>query len=944
MFRNEIKPKEANIASDNCLSEPVQEGQEGQEHGQEGQECGKKGQEDGQEGQKPVQEGQEYGKEGRECGKEGQEPGKEGQEHGQEGQEHGQEGQHCGKEGQEHGQESQEHGQECQDCGKEGQECGKEGQERGQESQGPGQSRQGWAVGWLGPLDRRCLRQGRRDEADRAWVRDTGRQDRREGEQEPVRAGEPKGRTPKTSSKSPQKRQKLATNLVNPYKPTWWSLQCQGQGWSGDLHKGSAHPDTGAPRPHPQASSSSSGKFATTEVLNFSFNVVPSLQNYFSELNSLFYLDITRCQISWEYDGAFPSNRQLKTVILTRNLLMFLSATAFAGPYSLGHLTQTGITSMFFIPMTNLGNLRYLILGSNHTSSLQLPPNFPTRHLTLHFHINNTQAISAEGVQALQKNRHIPLILKGKDIPYTEPGSSRSHFYSLDLVSCADIPGALVGIQDSTAQTFWLGTFYGVENEPYISPHISQGLCSVSVKGLHLQLWHLRNLNADTFQSLTRLQKLDLTQPHIHALPPAISGTSLLEEMVFNASCFEQPYISSAAFPSLTHLHIQGNSQVLQPGSGYLEKLAKLQHLDLSQSHFESCSSKVVRALSRLCYQNLSHSIHLHLQECSDSASLELLDLPFTPLYVNTLQSPFQNFHLANARDDLSSSHINTSIQHVFQGLKNLMFLDLSQNNFDLGIMPKDKLFQLLSNLEVLILNASCELTSVDNQVFHNLRKLQHVDLNYNKFTAFSTDAFSNPNSTNLSCVHNRTHTVSNVQLVPLDGHLIIKSSYDLLDCSWSKVDLITYKQYLNKIGDPERTRCSELKFLAVQLATILSCGKDTSGIIAVVYPVVPSSFGVFTVSSKTTSNSTSRMGTQKISTAYLDGQTELCWWYDPPVSWNMHHGELAQYHSCCVRLELLSEMWEANSFPTRSSHAELHIQLQLLSKGISSTFSSLTC
>ncbi|KAM6991163.1 LOW QUALITY PROTEIN: CD180 antigen [Passerculus sandwichensis] len=586
----------------------------GPEHGQEGQECGKEGQERGQESQEPGQAGQEHGQEGQEHGQEGQERGQESQGPGQAGQEHGQEGQ-------ERGQESQEHGQEGQDCGKEGQECGKEGQERGQESQGPGLSQQGWAVGWLGPLD-------------------------------------------------------------------------------------------------------------------LSFNAVPSLQNYFSELNSLFYLDITRCQISWEYDGAFPSNRQLKTVILTRNLLMFLSATAFAGPYSLGHLTQTGITSIFSIPMTNLGNLRYLILGSNHTSSLQLPPNFPTRHLTLHFHINNTQAISAEGVQALQKNRHIPLILKGKDIPCTEPGSSQSHFYSLDLVSCADIPGALVGIQDYTAQTFWLGTFYGVEKEPYVSPDISQGLCSVSVKGL-------------------------------------------------------------------------------QPGSGYLEKLAKLQHLDLSQSHFESCSSEAVRALSRLCYQNLSHNIHLHLQECSDSASLELLDLPFTPLYVNTLQSPFQNLYLASARDDLSSSHINTSIQYVFQGLKNLMFLDLSQNNFDLGIMPKDKLFQLLSNLEVLILNASCELASVDNQVFHNLRKLQHVDLNYNKFTAFSTDAFSNPKSINLSCVHNRMHTVSNVQLVPLDGHLIINLSYDLLDCSWSKIDLITYKQYLNKIEDPERTRCSELKFLA---------------------------------------------------------------------------------------------------------------------------------
>lgn len=38
------------------------------------------------------------------------------------------------------------------------------------------------------------------------------------------------------------------------------------------------------------------------------------------------------------YDSAFHSNRQLEAVMLTRNLLMFLSDTAFSGPHSLEHL------------------------------------------------------------------------------------------------------------------------------------------------------------------------------------------------------------------------------------------------------------------------------------------------------------------------------------------------------------------------------------------------------------------------------------------------------------------------------------------------------------------------------------------------------------------------------------------------------------------------------
>ncbi|KAF1475043.1 hypothetical protein FQV18_0001767, partial [Eudyptula minor novaehollandiae] len=587
----------------------------------------------------------------------------------------------------------------------------------------------------------------------------------------------------------------------------------------------------------------------TTEILDFSFNVLPSLQNStFSELKSLLYLDLTRCQINWVYDSAFHSNKQLKTIVLTGNLLMFLSDTAFAGPWSLKQLvlTQTGITSMSFIPMTNLDSLDTLILGSNHISSLQLPPNFPTQNLKyLDFQMNNIRAITAEDVRVLQKTSNITLIFKGNNIIYIEPGAFQSHFYSLDFGGCADIPGVLAGIQNSTAQTLWLGTFHGVEKEPYISPNVLQGLCNISVKDLYLQLRHFRNLNADTFQCLTRLRKLDLTETHINALPASISGMNSLAELVLNANSFEHLCnISSAAFPSLTHLHIKGNLQVLQLGSGCLEKLAKLQHLDLSKSHIESfdCCNKALSSLSSLQYLNLSHNIRLHLQDVfiKDGANLEVLDLAFTPLHINTSQGPFRNLHLLQVLN-LSSSHINTSIQHLFQGLENLMLLDLSQNNFESGIMPKDKLFQQLSNLEALILS-SCELTAIASQAFHSLKKLRHVDLSHNKLLAFSTDAFSNLKNIYLNFAHNRIHILPRDKLASLAGHCVINLSYNPLDCTCSNIGLITwYKQNLDKIEDPEGTRCSEPKLLAgAQLATVsLSCGINMAGITAVVLAIL---------------------------------------------------------------------------------------------------------
>lgn len=127
----------------------------------------------------------------------------------------------------------------------------------------------------------------------------------------------------------------------------------------------------------------------------------------------------SRCQISWMIDGALHSTRQMKTVMLTRKQLMFLSDTAFAGPRSLEHL-NTDRNNMFFIPVTNLDSLYIFILGSNHISSLQLPPSFPTGNFKhLDFPTNSIQATTAGEVQALQKSSTVTLTLKRNDVTYT---------------------------------------------------------------------------------------------------------------------------------------------------------------------------------------------------------------------------------------------------------------------------------------------------------------------------------------------------------------------------------------------------------------------------------------------------------------------------------------------------------------------------------------------
>ncbi|NWI20608.1 CD180 protein, partial [Crypturellus soui] len=587
----------------------------------------------------------------------------------------------------------------------------------------------------------------------------------------------------------------------------------------------------------------------TTEILDFSFNLLPALQNStFSKLNSLLSLDLTRCQISWVYEGAFHNNHRLHTIVLTGNLLLFLSDTAFVGPQSLKQLvlTQTGISKLSFIPMTNLDSLDTLILGSNHISSLQLPPNFPTQNLHyLDFQMNNIRTITAEDVNILQKTSNVTLIFKGNDILYIEPGAFQSSFYNVDFGGCINIPRILPGMQNSSTHTLWLGTFNDMEKESYLSPDNLQGLCNIAVQDLYLQLRRFENLNAATFRCMTKLRKLDLTHTHIRALPPDLSGMMVLTELVLNENFLEHLCnVSAAAFPSLTHLHLRGNADTLQLGSGCLQKVAKLQHLDLSHSRIESsdCCSEALSGLSNLRYLNLSYNSRLHVVDelFREGANLEVLDIAFTQIHISTLQGPFRNLHLLQVLN-LSSSQVNSSIPHLFQGLEKLMVLDLSRNIFESGFMPKSKLLQQLTNLEVLILS-SCELTAIDGQAFHILKKLRYVDLSHNNLATFSTDAFSHLKSIYLNFAHNRIQIIQPDKLVSLPGQTVINLSYNPLECTCSNIGLITwYKDNLDKIEDPEETTCSKPKSLAgAQLSTVtLYCGISTMGIIATVLSIL---------------------------------------------------------------------------------------------------------
>ncbi|KAM4868899.1 CD180 antigen [Urocitellus parryii] len=580
----------------------------------------------------------------------------------------------------------------------------------------------------------------------------------------------------------------------------------------------------------------------TTEFLEFSFNFLPTIQNTtFSRLINLTFLDLTRCQINWIHDDTFQSHHQLSTLILTGNPLIFMAETAFNGPKSLKHLflIQTGISSLEFIPPHNLENLESLHLGSNHISSIKLPNDFPAGNLkVLDFQNNAIHYFSREDMNSLKQATNLSLNFNGNDIKGIEPGAFSSQFFqSLNFGGTRDLSVIFNGLRNSTIQSLWLGTFEDIDNQ-YLSSATFQGLCDTSVESINLQKHHFSDFSSTTFRCFAQLQNLDLTATHLQELPSGIEGMNSLKKLVLNVNKFDQLcQINAANFPSLTHLYVKGNMKKLHLGTGCLEKLENLQKLDLSHSGIEAsdCCNLQLKNLPRLQSLNLSYNELIGFQREAFQAcpQLEILDLSFTHLHVSAPQSPFQNLHHLKILN-LSHSFLDTSNQLLLAGLPDLRHLNLRGNRFQDGSIPKNNLLQTVGSLEILVLSSS-DLLSIDQQAFHSLDKVSHVDLSHNNLTSNSIDALSHLKGIYLNLAANAIGIISPHLLSILSQQSTINLSHNPLDCTCSNIHFLTwYKENLQKLEDLEETVCANPPSLqGVQLSDVqLSCGITPVGIL----------------------------------------------------------------------------------------------------------------
>ncbi|XP_063769169.1 CD180 antigen [Pseudophryne corroboree] len=588
------------------------------------------------------------------------------------------------------------------------------------------------------------------------------------------------------------------------------------------------------------------------ESLDFSFNILFALYQWtFGHLEKLEYLDLSRCCITWIHEDVFRNNTKLHTVMLTGNPILYIADSAFVGATSLRHLylQETSILDLEFVPIINLPNLETLHVGSNSISSIKLPEGLTLKNLrTMNFELNRINKITVEDSQFLKQINNLTLILKGNNIEYIEPNSfNTSNFYSLDLMGCAwktDLSLLVNGLNGLTTNILKIGTFIDINTEMDIFPQSLGGLCNVSAKQVSLQVRQFTDESPQTFSCLTKTEILDFTYTHIVSLPRLTNGP-VLRELILNENKFSSLCnISSNSYPLLMHLHIVGNFHTLDLGAGCLKDLSRLQYLDLSHNDFGqmACCSAQFTGLHSLNHLNLSYGSILSLDSPAfpENDQLEVLDFTHAHLLTGKSVSPFSN--LANLRVlNLSQSYVNTSNIHLFDGLKNLIFLNMDKSSFQNATLRRNNLFSNVVKLDKLILS-NCDLQTIEGEAFLKLLHLKYVDLSHNKLTLFSTNAFWNLSHIYLNLAFNMITTIPIGLLQNITDESTINLSQNPIDCSCSNVEFLSwYKKHENIFEDKTKTLCGSppsLNGTELSKATVI-CGMSTSYLILIIILVL---------------------------------------------------------------------------------------------------------
>ncbi|XP_030762858.1 toll-like receptor 8 isoform X2 [Sitophilus oryzae] len=301
-------------------------------------------------------------------------------------------------------------------------------------------------------------------------------------------------------------------------------------------------------------------------------------------------------------------------------------------------------------------------------------------------------------------------------------------------------------------------------------------------KATYLKMSIASNLNESSFQSMSYLNEVLITDSHI----PTIRNASFLGLFDLLTLEIKNSTIENIETNALIGLFNLNNFQAkdifrkIKVIPGFIFKdMFSLTDLDLSDIGLVEVMSRAFYGLKTLMklHLNLNNLKHINNDTFVDMQSLELLDLSDN----NLIKLDDKNFEgLINLKElRLNTNSINTISIKAFEGLNSLEILRIEDN----------------------------EIQNIALGVFQNFPQLKTLNLNGNLLVEFQVGAFSNlPLLENLYMENNNVSAILTESLLPL-------RSLVTLDLEWNHIKKIDYDILVSNFNKLKTVGIAKNKF-----------------------------------------------------------------------------------------------------------------------------------
>ncbi|NP_001315534.1 toll-like receptor 4a, like [Danio rerio] len=540
---------------------------------------------------------------------------------------------------------------------------------------------------------------------------------------------------------------------------------------------------------------------SSVQTLDFSFNDLKWLKKtVFPVFTFLRVLDLSRCHIRQIENDAFYNVKNLTTLFLTGNPIIYFAPGCLNTLYNLQRLVlvDIGLESLQ-LNINNLTKLQELNVGTNYIQSMTLPPFMSTfkDFSLLDLHANNISIIRTNHTVVLREiGKNMTLILSRNPLLHIEPGSFKGvHLVELDIrstfVSFASKKQGLNGLHGLNVTRLMFGMY---KDDPKLYPSdldYFDGLCSIHFYEAYYYMKERLDWKMNIFRCMINATVVVVKGGVIRVIG-YVPFHKIKELYLINTQLYTVPG------KQLSHIRTLEKFVFTHNSATQVEKfldMPKLQYVDLNSNQItlQSCCIDVLSGTPQIRYLNLSLNPQISLDKGGFEGleSLEILDFHHTKLLgigSFTLLSNLKNLRYL----DISYSSVTFVNVYCFYGLSSLKVLKMAGNSFQGDVA--NYLFNNLTFLEHLDISY-CHVIEIHLTSFKNLQRLRHLNLRGNNL--MSIDFLTDPNLKQLTTFYVNKNSITTIPLDILQKLPMNLSEFDLsfnpIDCSCSQTDFMLW-------------------------------------------------------------------------------------------------------------------------------------------------------